>query len=228
MVVFSDGFETNDYTAWTGTIIGAGQTLATSTLNVKSGTYSSKSVGTNAGRHSYCYKDIASAALYYLRFYVKVTSCGDSRSYIGMLFKNPDSSYPMVGLGVNGATHTLYLRYLTSDWSTHFVTSATTLTVDTQYCIEIMCNNAGAGTGVINIWRDGIKVDDLTVTGITLLGNANRVGVGNQDCWTAITNYVDDIVVNTSYIGPEAAGVTVKRGGNSALMAALVAGRLFS
>ncbi|MCJ7634073.1 glycoside hydrolase family 5 protein, partial [Candidatus Bathyarchaeota archaeon] len=129
-----------------------------------------------------------------------ITSGGGVWVWIGNLMNRVQSSSPLTAVGICGSSpYKLYLSYVTSDWITHKVTSATTLMANIQYCIELMRDRTN---GAVVVWLNGVEVPDLHITGLSLLSSGiTEVDVGVADCWETATLYFDDIAVDSSYIG---------------------------
>ena len=84
---------------------------------------------------------------------------------------------------------------------------------DTYYCIEVKFVRH-AVTGEYRLYLDG--VERITRTGVDTTGVAgvDRIYVGAAD-WCSTYTGIDCVVVDSAYIGPEAAGgPTVKKGSN--------------
>ncbi|MCW4016815.1 MAG: polysaccharide lyase [Candidatus Bathyarchaeota archaeon] len=76
--------------------------------------------------------------------------------------------------------------------------------VDTWYCIEVKAVVNDASNGEFRVWLDGSEV--ITQTGLDTSGAAefDSIDIGQRaQQGTAITTYVDCVVVADTYIGPE-------------------------
>jgi hypothetical protein len=81
-VIFEDGFESGDLSAWSGSSTEPGDTIAASTEQVKSGTYSSKSVVDNDGA--------ANQAMVWINFTGETTVYARINIYVPSSFATTD------------------------------------------------------------------------------------------------------------------------------------------
>jgi hypothetical protein len=206
-VIFSDGqvgstMETeSDFSAWTGQNLTAEQTLEVSTTQKHHGANSIKSITAGSGGQANIYKTISAASTAYLRFYEYIDSTSGT-SYI--IFGSLSGLFEMASVGVTGATNALYLRFR-SGAGTSADTSATTLSIDTMYCIELYFKQ-GNGDGEVHVYLNGSEVADLAQTGLTNNNTVTNVKVGQWANWrSATTSYADCVVVSDAPIGVESA-----------------------
>jgi hypothetical protein len=218
--IFSDGFETGNYNNWTGTTIGAGNTLEVSSTYAHTGTYSSKAIlAENVGGYAYAYKTLATVgntAYMRLYFYLDAFALATAgRAFWFMWMKGhatTDTGYNYATLKIYGSTQALQLYYrTTAGYQTD--TSATTISLDTWYCLEIKAVVESADAGEVRVYLNGTEVADLAQTGLN-----NAVGWGGiKGVWaggslshvevgTSCTFYEDCVVVADAYIGPEVEG----------------------
>jgi hypothetical protein len=205
--IFSDGFESGNFNAWTGTEQSSG-TIVVSSDYAHHGSYSAKSSITGSNGYASCYKDITSQTTIYIRAYVYITAgtfaSGTQVSFISPR-DVPDGITPCY-VGVANANRQLWLRYRHSA-TNYDVYSATTLSTNTWYCIELKYVKSSTN-GEYRVWLNGNEVTDLTQTGKNTDADVTRVRVGPRYT-SEITNFVgyfDCVVVADTYIGPEAAG----------------------
>jgi len=190
--IFSDGFESGDFSAWTAT----SGTPTVSTNWAHHGIYSCQ---INAAGEDVS-KTFTAANTVYMRVYIKVTSCSlTSGQYATFLFVQNAAADQgiMAQLYHNGSNIVFSLRsYYTPDarWNTAIV-----LTLDQIYCIELKYVKDSSAS----LYLDNIE--EVTSGTTTFAWQIDRVRVGwNQT--GATTFYVDCVVVADAYIGPEAAG----------------------
>ncbi|MEM3626432.1 MAG: hypothetical protein QXZ25_00190 [Candidatus Bathyarchaeia archaeon] len=207
-VIFSDGFESGDLGAWSGTLISSGNTFTVVSDQRHHGSYAGKGyIDGTANSHAAVYKQYATtySVLYargYFRF-SKVPTGGNrmsilrhakSGAYTNIVeVRVKDvSGYPRFGILPVGGVETYY--------------SGIVVEVDRWYCIELYCK-VGAGDGEVRLYIDGVEV--LTQTGLTndAYGNIGRLMAGVWDCWvTESYTWVDCVVVADTYIGLEPTG----------------------
>jgi len=174
-VLFSDGFESNDFTAWTGTSI-SGATIATDNSVAHHGRINAKCAGLqSAGEYAYVYKVLDdSYATLYLRYYVRFAS----------LFNNALGA--LLGLFRNSTTGVAYIYVdpSTSKWGVYNAITATayweagtsTISANTWYCLELRVT-VSATVGILQLWVNGaLKVDQSSLN--TGADNLVRVDAG--------------------------------------------------
>jgi len=73
--IFSDGFESGDFSAWTGTAKSSGETCEVESADPHHGTYNAKFYSDGGwNQYAYCYKDITGQTIIYARTYFKETT----------------------------------------------------------------------------------------------------------------------------------------------------------
>ena len=202
-VIFSDGFESGDFSAWSE--ISGGGTIEVVNTKPHHGVYSAHFVGTG-NSHAYAIQYIGSYATLYHRLYIYIDS--STVDAYGYFLTQMGSNYiDFFQLGVTGASRALYLQYRDGG-AGNTSTSATTLSLDTWYCIEVKLVKSST-VGEVVVYLNDVEVSDLTHTGLNNddAGNTFRVGVGVLNEWAyVIDEFIDCVVVADAYIGPEAAG----------------------
>jgi hypothetical protein len=210
MVIFSDGFESNDFSAWTSQRTFAGGAIAISNTQAHHGTYSCKASFSSAIGEGWTRKTFAGAATVYGRWYVFVD-------------RLPDTDNDGYGFGGFGGSSNDYCGYLyifriagvyiwrlryydggTGNWQD--LAGVDALTLNTWYCVEIY-SHAGDGTAAYKAYING--VEGCNVTGKTQTQNLEWFEVGGiQEAGSSsstVNVYSDCVVVADAYIGPEAA-----------------------
>jgi len=204
--IFSDGFESGDFSAWTSYYQGTGNTLQVSSVDKHHGNYSLRAV--NGGTdENWVRKDVGSQSTLYTRFYIKVTNLGLSTV---VLYHAADVGYfTCVWITSSG---NLRLRYYDGG-STYTVTSSTTLSTNTWYCLEFKAVKSTTA-GEYRVYLDGSEVTDLTQTnknngsgGIDFIRVGSACGYQSSN---SLAVYIDCVVVADTYIGPEG-GTTVTK-----------------
>jgi hypothetical protein len=215
-VLFSDGFESGGFSAWTGTTY-AGGGLATAPVvqsSVKSnGTYAMRGTVLGAVGWSAAYETlVTNYATLYVRCYAYVTAlpASGNRIRIGpMIEDGPEEPTLALADGCiynNSGTYEWSLGYHTNSGgeTEQFVeASDATIAADTWYCVEVVFS-AGSGTGFSRMYVNG--VDTVDATGLTnddAVANYFEAGAWDFFASTVYSNYVDDVVANdTGPIGP--------------------------
>lgn len=189
--IFSDGFESGNFGAWTGT---AG-TPSIVTSPVNSGTYAAD---INASG-DYIYQSFSSATVMYARIYVyfktlpSASGIGNILSfYLGGAVKMRTYLYN------DGGTYKIYVSDIGSQFSTgiDFVTGK-------WYYWEIKWDSDADNYGV---WLNGTRYITLTTSSTSSI---DTLFVGAiSDTWTNYFLIFDDAVIDSSYIGPLTTGPT--------------------
>jgi hypothetical protein len=216
MAIFSDGFESGDFTAWTDTLEQGTATIDVVNTWAHHGTYGVEAILPNYA-WAICRKTFAAAQTVYARFYMRVTSESlASSTYTALFSIGPSfgSEITWVSVKENGAGLLWSLVYGTGPY-TH-VDAASGPAVGTVYCVEI-AGYRHASVGWVKLYVDG--VEKCNATGLNLGGdNYTFVEAGPWGETESQTIHLDFdcVVVDSAYIGTEAAGVTVKKGSNLA------------
>jgi len=210
--IFSDGFESGDFSAWTGTAYsGTAPTVVTD--YVHHGTYSMKASFTKDTEYGVAYKTVTSAKEYYMRSYVRLSATPPSNTGATIMpyLKDQTNNIILGRVTVKNNAGTLQVgaAYYNNGVKTSYYVNQS-FSAGTWYCVElrVVC---GSGTGIVQVWWDGTKIIDVQ----NLNNNYNieraYVGVGafSDDypttAWSLDVRH-DCVVVADTYIGPEAAG----------------------
>lgn len=204
--IWGDQVESNDFSAWTATVIDAGQSLTVEGTQPHHGSYDCKMVfdPTQASDNVYAYKDFTAGTVIYARAYIYVES------------HTTNGKYHIFGLWTGGnyanvicLTGTRALQQYWRDNAGGYNTvSATTLSTGEYHRIDLVIITSAAGEGELRVWLDGVEVEDLAHTGLTNSNwKASRVMIGEQAAFVvttgAATVYWDCISVSSSPIGVE-------------------------
>ncbi|MEM2568190.1 MAG: hypothetical protein QXH20_06965 [Candidatus Bathyarchaeia archaeon] len=216
--IFQDGFESGDFSNWTGTYVDTGQTLEVSTEQKHHGTYSVKTVCTDASKRAFAYKEWSTVETVYARVYVYVTQAVLSASTRSLMFLMlHDKSYPITSVGrarklwvgIVSPNRNFLIQYSDDNNSpAGSYTSSKTLSLNTWYCIEVMHKHGDGTNGIYRVYING----ELEVEWTGLDTNnfyADRLKVGMVEGWYDTNDYgtwyIDCVVVADTYIGPEGA-----------------------
>jgi len=204
--IFSDGFESGDFTAWTSV-----ETVGLNTQTVVNddkhhGTYSAKFTDPSGGT-SGVYKTITAGTNFYLRAYVRFSSptTTDGDETFSIKFSNGLPNWiGIVGVEYNVADGKYYWILYSRTGTTTVVTrsvSTFTLSTTTWYCLELH-SVIHATTGEHQVWINGTDTIHITGQDTDNYGNIDCAKVG-LDHRGGDTIYVDCVVVADAYIGPE-------------------------
>ena len=188
--LFNNGFESGDFSAWTGTI-------GTPTIVETPVHHGSYAVQINA--NEYPIKTLPSTyTTVFTRIYVRVTNTGDSH-FIEILSVSGAADQDATLTAVMIPQWAMWYR---NNGSRTRISTATSPAINTWYCVESEVI-IGAGNGEARMYVDGVKI--LEATGLTNndYGNIDRVLVGG---YGTNERFIDCVVVADAYIGQEAAG----------------------
>ncbi len=204
--LFTNGFESGDFSAWTGTDSGSA-TISVESANPHHGTYNSKVIVTAAHGYATSYKTFTATAIGYLRVYSKFsampTNNGD-RWYLHEIQYNDWQNCVAATLYKTGGAVYWGLSTIIGGSVTDYTeASASNPSPNTWYCIEILRN---VTNDIEQIWVNGVSKRQVTVA---ISNNNNRVEVGITDSANTMTSYHDCVVVADAYIGIEGTLQTV-------------------
>jgi len=221
MAIFSDGFESGDFSAWTGTLLAGTGTATVTNTTAHHGTYSAKCFTTADGDKGWVYKTFTARADGYVRVYFKTdllpSAAGNTLQIMGFYYTSGGNTPAgRIDLINDAGTIKWRMNYRNGGvW--HDSRSATpTPATNTWFCLELKLVLSST-VGESRLYIDGTEI--LTQTGLNnndLLTNFDivRVGIESESEVNDVNHYIDCVVVADTYIGTEAAGVTVKKGSN--------------
>jgi DNA-directed RNA polymerase subunit RPC12/RpoP len=190
-IIFQDGFESGDFSAWTGT--SGTPTIVTSPVH--HGSYAAQ-----AGNNQYFYKNIAAYNELYYRFYINFSSLtADTHSDIAQI---NDISTPQRLVYATIKTYAGVIDFALLDAvASVFYDTGVAVSTGQWYCIEIAYLRAVSG--FLKMWVDGtLKVDVSKDT--SSQNQANNIRGGNQYIGgIGFVAVYDCVVVADTYIGPE-------------------------
>jgi len=202
--IFSDGFESGDFSAWTGTSLN-GATIAASSAQAHHGTYSAKTSGLQtAGEFAWVYKTFTAAATIYSRHYTYLATVPANIFVVSSISKWGGSH---IGLAIYNPTTSKWGIYNNIAAEFYYESGTSTFSGTTWYCVEMRIT-ASATVGVCQLWINGVLKVDVSSknTGST---NPDTVYIGgylfaNEAAERIV--YSDCCVVADAYIGPEVSG----------------------
>jgi DNA-directed RNA polymerase subunit RPC12/RpoP len=214
--LFSDGFESNDFSAWTGTTTGNGGTIAVQSSTKHHGSYASRAYQGGVGAWAVAYKNFGTTySTMYARAYLQFSGTPASGARLDIyptIFEGASAAHVLAGAQLynNAGTLNWSLQYRTNATETNYAYSTTpSIQANTWYCIEARFTS-GNGNGQVSLYIDGTLI--INVTGLTNNAyNAGRVEVGAYcgNANTGIYVYHDCVVVADAYIGTEGTLQTV-------------------
>jgi len=214
--IFSDGFESGDFSAWTGINYGNGGSVSVVTSPVHHGTYAEGAIQGEIDAWAVAYKNFGTTySIIYARNYVQLSSLPSSgvRLQISpVIFEGSAAAHVLVGAYIYNDAGTLKwdLLYRTdSVEENHAYSTTPTINANQWYCVEVKFVQ-GNGNGQVGLYIDGNLV--ISVTGLTNNAySAGRLEAGvYSSSNTNITVYVDCVVVADAYIGVEGGATTLR------------------
>ena len=204
--IFSDDFESGDYSKWSGTRTEDGSTISVTSETSYCGAKSSKHYLAGLINDSFCYKDHPAYTTLYVRTYFKVDSfpqISNRRLRIIQLFSLTGATTMQLSLGIMGEDRHLYLWWIDAS-GTHTAESATTIDLGTWYSLEVK-RKASSTDGEIRVWLNGNEIIDLTQIGLNMQTDIMSTAIGNRDGWKdeSVIFYTDCVKFSENFIGLE-------------------------
>jgi fibronectin type 3 domain-containing protein len=199
-LLFSDGFESGDFSAWT---LPSGTSIAITSQEHYAGVYAAHATS-NGSTASYAYKSLTTAQsdLYYtLRFKIisKSSGAGGTSAYV-QRFRSGTTGGTSIGGVLISSTNKLGYRNdaaSTSNTNGPIVTLGVWHEVQTHLHID---TNLPGTNGHIEIWYDGAPVSALNATENFGTAPISRVYVGDSTPADVYDVVLDDAAFNTSFI----------------------------
>jgi hypothetical protein len=203
--IFSDGFESGDFSAWSGTVVTSGQLLEVISTLPHHGTYHLHAKTTASGVQAYAYKTFTATNIVYSRAYIRILNEWTNGDV--WILQHKAGTTNIHGLAVTYSSGLKWRIKWYNGATVNYETEATGPAINTWYCIEIY-SYIHASAGEATFWIDGNQL--VTKTGLDSdnFGNVSQTGLGIM--YTSVGGtvelYADCAVVADTYIGPEAAG----------------------
>ena len=197
---FSDGFESGDFSQWTGNVYGGISPIINTTQTyVHSGLYSAAYSNTNGGgSYGYYYKTISGATN--MRAYIYVgnntflLSDGDFLGVLGFELSVESTTAEITLCRSNG---TMYWGIRDGNTQTNNPSSVSLTTG--WHCIELAYNSP---SGYITLFVDGSQIQSIASSCSRVVGDARFGGYASYSGPTSFSLYLDDVEASNAYIGP--------------------------
>jgi len=207
--LFEDGFESGDFSAWSGTSTTSGQTIEVTTANPKQGSYNARSNLSGSGtRRAYCYKSGFNESIIHVRLYVMFKDAIPNASYsdgiIVMYVRNVENTAGLFQVAVGNTDSRWQGNYRKAGAWTEWYNASYTASLDVWYCVEAAFY-IHATEGYHKVWVDETLIFEDTNIDTSQNGNAGEVRVGAYGSYS--TNElshkvdIDCVVVADTYIG---------------------------
>jgi len=192
--IFSDGFETGDLSAWTGT-------SGTPTVSENRAHHGSHSVQFNDGAvGERVYKTFTAANEIYASWYENFDDLPTDAVNIAWI----TGSSEIVKLHLYKTGAVWYWRIEDRVASTNYDSSTRTMSPDVWYYIELRLKAGTGADGVLTLWVNSVV--EINQTGLNLDDNGEPSRFTLLEYWMDSPMYADCVVINTAYIDPEATG----------------------
>ena len=209
-IIFSDNFETNDFSNWTGETTGGGAVIETVSDIKYAGDYSTH-FSTPEGSWATEYKTLASPYTdLYVREYARLNALPSSGNLVTMmgLFNGVPSdagTIAVVALYNDGGTPYWAVKWRNGAVLTLEISSSVA-TIGAFHCVELRAK-VDATVGVIQVWVDGSIVVNLSEKTTNAVGNIDNVSAeaGTYGYTSLAEDWVDNYIVSTTYIGQDVA-----------------------
>jgi len=188
-VLFSDGFESGDFSAWTST----SGTPSVQSIIKHSGIYAALFSGST---DKYCQKTISEGDCY-LRAYVYFDSLPSASHYVSF-FDTYDSIDDSLEVGV-----TIYNDSGTVKWGIRHAPygtppenlASTGPTAQIWYCVELSVHRTDNTHVSYQLWVNGVSVISSSYVTSSSTHKVNSIYILGADKSESISNYVDAVVV---------------------------------
>ncbi len=198
--IFQNGFDTGDFSVWSGTSITSGDTLEPVTSTKHDGSYGAHVVTSADGDNADVYYDLSSAlSTVYTKMYVNYASFGGDSYPVLIWYHTAGGSNPIAFVRITPygeGTATLDV----ADYATAQVYSSDpfAFSTNTWYSVELKAT-IGSSTGALQAWLNGeskISLSNLNMG----TSNIGRIDVGAAYCWGADNLYFDTVTIDDAYI----------------------------
>jgi hypothetical protein len=207
-VIFSDGFESGNFNAWSSTLATTGESMAITSVARHDGTYgarfTSNGGASRALEQSYACKVLPSRqSNLYARGYVKVSQSGIAQNDdLAYFLRFRSGSNDVAYAGWRMVNHQLRWSLIVHDGtSLVFAYSSSSPNLNVWYSIELHWKASPSGVG--ELWVNGQLVASVSGVNTATLGNADSVRFGLEvyKC-DATTVYGDTLTISQTRIGP--------------------------
>ena len=186
-VLFSDGFESGNLSAWTGNVVGD---MTVTAAAARTGSFGARGNNTSSTRVNYKDYAAAAAANHYFRFYLRVV--GAPTANTGVFFVQT------AGTGTNTLMNMLLTTGLTlrPQVSGSPLSDSPTLNLNTWYRVEVRTDSTGGSNNVIvEVRLNGVVFARLD-NGNPTLNAMGRTVFGVNTGSTGIDLHFDDFQIN--------------------------------
>lgn len=204
--IFSDGFESGNYSAWTNTAVDGTSTISIDGTVRRSGVNSSRSIiAGNGNDWAYCYKDITGQTVLYARTYFMLTALPANGTEVQTISFHGTGQLAVASIGVTSGG-SAYIGLASRNGTTmEYNASLQTVSLNTWYALELYAT-VNASTGAYAVYFDNVQVISVSGKDSSQYGNITQVRFGAvyTDSTSGLTLRIDDCKIDDVYIGLEA------------------------
>jgi hypothetical protein len=208
--IFSDGFESNNFNAWTGTDYESPSSQSVQSTTVYDGTYAASFVGAAGWHPTYAYKTITSATTLYTRIYYRTNQLPDSDTNWQVILQHTQTGQDfVVGYGAlvelynNAGTVVWAIKTKDDDGTIVTTLSSVTPTVNTWCCVELYTFAGTGANGEVHLFVNDAEIASKTGMNTDVYFAITSVRVGSTVyAGSTATHIIDCVVVADAYIGP--------------------------
>ncbi|PVX27034.1 MAG: hypothetical protein CW716_04365 [Candidatus Bathyarchaeum sp.] len=192
--IFADGFESGDFSAWNST----NETPSVVGNPVHSGSYAAEF---SAALWNYEYAQIlfSGQTTLHVRWYIRWSTVPTVLALVLDAITTTGGFQSLFTVRFDTDT----MRITDQLTSSNYDYNSASFVADTWYCIEVKFVVNDGSNGEVRGYIDGDEI--ITQTGLDHSGVADitwiRLGQAGQG--SAMTNYIDDVIIADTYIGPE-------------------------
>lgn len=204
--IFSDGFESGDVDEWDSSNPQGGSLLEVQNSTKNTDTYALHCTMAAWNNYDNVQKDVTAQSTAYVRFYtfIHVMPASGQRIILSN-FIGSTTANNVAGVGIynDGGTYKWDIYYSANGSQTDALLATPNPTTDNWYCVELKTVVSGT-EGEMRVYIDGSDLLDVTSADNNNEGNCRwlQSGINFTGGGTESDVYIDDVVVDTSYIGP--------------------------
>lgn len=203
--IFTDGFESGNFNAWSGTIQSAGGSASVTPSAAYQGSYGASFISGGKGgyEHTYCYKSITSSSELFARGYFNITTSGISSNnnrFYFLIFVAGTNPVAYAGWKMIGGIvkWDLLIRNGTQ-WIDSY--SASSPQLNKWYNVELHWSESSTN-GYAQLYLNGVLTCSIQGRNTTAFGGVNKVQAGLAELYNCQATKIcfDNFIVSNAYI----------------------------
>ena len=215
-IIFTDGYETGNYSNWTATVNNTGSSMQMSPTTVFEGLYSADcSISNTVGTYSFVYKNFAAVPVLYHKEYIRISTlppAGAETDLFGIMdVAGPGAHLGTIAIQYENGTHSRWkLEYYNGTPQTAYYSPPVAIKANTWYYVEIMVKT-GSGTGQVSVWiaedKTTITQSSPTINQTNLTNDLNPIGTAFFGGYVTGASYPahiysDSVTLSDTWTGP--------------------------